>query len=342
MSIQPWRATCVQMPSQLAARADTADAARSIIESNLAVAVAAIEAACDGPLPPDLVVLPEFGLQGPPHHHDVEAWMALACGTIPGPMTEPLQAIARQRGIFIAGNLFEVDPRWPGRFFNSCFLIDDSGEIILRFRRINTAMWPSPHDFMDAYFEAYGLEGTFPVVDTRLGRLALIACGEIAVPEVVRAFMLRGAEVLLHPTNEALSPGQEAAKIARAAENMMYVVSANVAGSIGFSWDGNTPGGRSRIVDFRGETIAFVPDAAPATGVSAMIDVGALRKARLDLGLGNTLLRNRWDMYRTLFAEAKAYPANQFLETPMTSSTQTRAVSEQALAHLVDAGISTR
>lgn len=342
MAIPSWRAICIQMPSELAAKAETQAQARAIIGRNLDVAVQAITQACAAHEPPQLVVLPEFGLQGPPHHHDIASWLELACGEIPGPMTAPLQALAKARGIFIAGNLFERDPRWPGRFFNSCFLIDDQGEVILRFRRINTAMWPSPHDFMDDYFAEYGVEGTFPVVETRLGRLAMVACGEIAVPEVLRALMMRGAEVLLHPTNEALAPAQEAAKIARAAENMMYVVSANVAGGIGFSYDGSVPGGRSRIVDFRGETLAFEPGAQPSTEVAAKIDVEALRAARRDLGLGNTLLRSRWEIYRGLFASASFYPPNQFLQAPMANVAATRPVAEAALQNLIDAGISQR
>ncbi|RVA18479.1 amidohydrolase, partial [Mesorhizobium sp. M7D.F.Ca.US.004.03.1.1] len=43
---------------------------------------------------------------------------------------------------------------------------------------------------MDDYLKELGDEGAFPVVDTELGRLALIACGEISVPEVARVFMM--------------------------------------------------------------------------------------------------------------------------------------------------------
>lgn len=339
MAVPSWRATCIQMPSALAAKAKTQSEAWPIIQGNLETAVGLIHQACDSAEPPQLVVLPEFGLQGPPHQHDIASWLELACGSIPGPMTSPLQAVAKERGIFIAGNLFERDERWPGRFFNTCFLIDDSGDVILRYRRINTAMWPSPHDFMDDYFAEYGVEGTFPVVDTKLGRLALIACGEISVPEVVRMFMLRGAEVLVHPTNEEMTPGQEAAKIARAAENMMYVVSANVAGGIGFSYDGTVPGGRSRIIDYRGGTLAYQSDAQVSTSVSSVIDVEALRAARRDTGMGNTLLRNRWEMYRPLMAQASFYPPNQFLKAAMPASSATKPVAEAALQNLIKAGV---
>lgn len=340
MAESVWRATCIQMPSNLANKAANPAEARQIIAGNVACAVAMIEAACDGPAPPRLVVLPEFALQGPPHGEPVESWIAKACDTIPGDITAPIQAVAKSRGIYVAGNIFETDPKWPGRFFNSCFLIDDSGEVILRYRRINTAMWPSPHDFMDDYVGALGEEGVFPVVDTPLGRLAVLACGEIFVPEVTRVFMMRGAEVLLHPTNEEFSPAQEAAKISRAAENMMYVVSANVAGGIGFSADGSIKGGRSRIIDYRGATVAYREEPDVSTDVSALIDIGALRAARTDTSMANALLRGRWEMYRPHYAAFRAYPPNAFLEAPMKDGAETRPFAEAALSNLAAAGVS--
>jgi predicted amidohydrolase len=338
-TIPAWRATCIQVNSVPVSRSPGKEAAWKLIEANIARAVQAVESACDSPTPPRLVVLPEFPFTGPPHSLQPAEWIELACDTLPGRSTQPLQELAARRRIFIAGNLFEGDPRWPGRFFNSCFLINPQGNLVLRYRRINTALWPSPHDFLDAYMQEYGIEGLFPVVDTELGRLALVVCGEISVPEVSRAFMMRGAEVLLHPTNEDDSPGQEAAKTARASENMAYVVSANVAGPIGFSLDGSVVGGRSRIVNFRGVTLSYEAGAQETNNVSAMIDIEALRAARRDLGLANNLLRCRWEVYWPLFEKASFYPPNRFLNNPMAHSKETQAVSADALAHLLAAGI---
>src|SRR5262249_56575747 len=97
-------------------------------------------------------------------------------------------------------------------------LITPSAASILCSLRVNAAACPSPHDFMDAYLARYSIAEIFPVVDTELGRLAMIPCGEINVPEVARVLMMQGAEVILHPTNSPRRPTQEAAKIVRAAE----------------------------------------------------------------------------------------------------------------------------
>lgn len=334
-----WRATCIQMNSDCVADATSREDAWPRIAANVAAGVAAIDAACAGADKPKLVVMPEFAFTGAPRANPLPEWIEKACYPIPGAMTEPLQAAAIRHGLYIGGNLFETDEKWPGRYFNTCFLIAPSGEVILRFRRINTASFPSPHDFMSDYVAHHGWEGTFPVVETELGRIGMIACGEIAVPEVARALMLRGAEIILHPTNENNNPAQEAAKVARAAENMVYLVSANVSGPIGFSADGSELGGRSRIVDYMGRTLAYDESTAPSIGVSAMIDIEALRAARNSTSMANGLLRTRWEMYRELYAQVSIYPADQFLDRPMASTAELAPVVEKALANLRAAGI---
>lgn len=339
MAIQPWRATCIQMRSQVATHARSRAEAWETIARNLAHATALIDDVCRGEQRPALVLLPEFGFQGPPHHEGATDWIEKACYPVPGDISAPLQAKAREYGIYVGANQFEFDPEWPGRYFNSSYLIDPRGEVILRYRRINTAQWPSPHDFMDAYFARYGVAGTFPVVATELGNLAMLPCGELMVPEATRVLMMRGAEVLLHPTNEQVGPGQDAAKVLRAAENMMYLVSANVAGPIGFA-QGETPqGGRSRIVDFDGRDLAFEPGAEETTEVSAVLDVEALRAARRGLAMRNRLLRSRFEIYLPVYQDAVIYPANQFLDTPMPHWDATAPVAQVALENLVRRGI---
>ena len=127
MAIKSWRATSIQMRSERASQAQSAKAAKAVIARNVATLVRMIEEACASEQKPDLVVFPEFAMQGPPLHLKVEEWIARACSSIPGPLTEPLQELAKRHGIFIAGNMFEAPPEWPGRYFNSSFLIDASG-----------------------------------------------------------------------------------------------------------------------------------------------------------------------------------------------------------------------
>jgi len=339
MTVQPWRATCIQMRSVVAVDAPDKAAAWKIIDANIDRGIELIEAACAGPTPPRLVVLPEFAFQGPPRATLAKVWIDKACATIPGPITDRLAEVARAQNIYIAGNHFEVDPRWPDRYFNSSFLLDPTGKVILRYRRINTASWTSPHDILDDYREAYGEDGIFPVVDTELGRLAIFPCGEVGVPELSRVFMMRGAEVLLHPSNEPITLRAECAKVCRAAENMAYLISTNVAGGIGFSVGGAEQGGCSQIVDFNGNRLAYEQDPAEGVTATAMIDIEALRAARRDTGMGNGLLRSRWDMYRSYFQAAEFYPANQLLDFPFQTFGDLKPVIDKAVDNLTRAGV---
>lgn len=335
MSVSRWRATCIQMNSQPVFGAVSVSETAAIIQSNLSHGLELLDQVMGAQAPDTrLVLFPEFAFQGPPRDESVDEWIRIGARTLPGPISEPLQEKAREFGIYIGANQFEFDPEWPGRFFNCCFLIAPSGDIILRYRRIYTAQWPSPHDFMDQYLARYGLEGTFPVVETELGRLAMYPCGEANVPEAARMFLLRGAEVLLHPDNAAGGPTSEAVKCTRALENMLYFVSCNVAGPIGFAEDGKPLGGGSVIFDYDGRRLAHEPTADESVGVSAIIDLESQRAARSDASMRNRLARMRFEIYRPLYADAVFYPANQFATVPMAHWRETEGAVAQALEHM--------
>src|SRR5436305_2018672 len=125
-TIKPWRATCIQTRSKLAVKAPDRAGAWAIINANIENVIGLIDAATRSATPPDVVVLPEFSLQGPPHGLPAAQWIEKACCSIPGAITEPFQNLARQKKIYIGGHQFESDPEWPGRYFNTNFLIDPS------------------------------------------------------------------------------------------------------------------------------------------------------------------------------------------------------------------------
>jgi predicted amidohydrolase len=323
------------MASQPVVGARSVSGANTIIQSNLAHGLHLLDEVMRTQAPDTrLVLFPEFAFQGPPRNESVDEWIHIGARTLPGPISEALQQRAIQFGIYIGANQFEFDPEWPGRFFNCCFLIAPSGEIVLRYRRIYTAQWPSPHDFMDQYLEHYGLEGTFPVVETELGRLAMYPCGEVLVPEAARMFLLRGAEVLLHPDNAAASPTSESVKSTRALENMLYFISCNVAGPIGFADGGKPVGGGSAIFDYDGRRLAYEPTADESIAVSAIIDLDSQRAARNDASMRNRLVRTRFEIYRPLYADAVFYPANHFLSEPMAHWRDTESVVAQGLENM--------
>ena len=343
--INPWRATCMQVYSNYVYGARNREEAQEIINRSLDrwEELIHVAARMGGP-ERQLLLFPEFSLTGFPLKENAQEWIDKACSEIPGPVTERLQAAAQRHGVFIGANAYEHDPEWPGRYFNCSFLIDPAGDIILKYRRINTVHTGSPHDFLDQYLDRYGIEGTFPVVDTELGKLAMMPCGEIMYPESARMFMFRGAEVLLHPTSDYGASdryGWESAKIARATENMMYLVSTNAAGVRGAPIPENSNMGHSKIIDYDGQIIAQAAGHGESTIATALIDVEGQRRARVNPGSLNRLLRQRVEIYRPLYNQSTMYPANQFADVAMDSKEAIMDAQNAALQALIDRGVIT-
>lgn len=286
-----------------------------------------------------LIVLPEYFLTGFPLGESISAWAQKACLEMAGAEYESLGKIAQKHRIFLAGNAYELDPNFPNLYFQTCFVIDPSGSVVLRYRRLNSMFAPTPHDVWDKYLDCYGLEGVFPVAKTEIGNLAALASEEILYPEVARCLAMRGAEIFLHSTSEVYGDRtpKDAAKITRAVENMAYIVSANTAGINNISIPVASADGGSKIIDYRGLILAQT-----ATGESmaafAEIDLAALRRYRRRLGLNNLLSRQRFELYAQSYSQSHFYPANtmQDEEVDRKHFLQTQ---QTAIARLAELGI---
>ncbi len=339
----PWKATCMQVYCHSVNSARNREEALGIVGRSLDRWVTLLRGvAREGGH--QLALFPEFALTGFPLGESAAEWIDKACIEIPGPVTARLQRAAQDLRIWIGANSYERDPTWPGRYFNCSYLIAPSGDVVLKYRRINTVQTGSPHDFMDQYLERYGIEGTFPVVKTELGNLAMMPCGEIMYPEAARMFMFRGAEVLLHPTSDQGASDKwswESAKKVRASENMMYLVSANQTGMQGGPGPTGQSAGHSKIFDWNGRILAETGAPGESTAAAEMIDVEALRRARSIPGAGNRLLRQRIEMYRPLYDRAQFYPPNRFADAPMDSKARILEIQTEALENMTRAGILT-
>ncbi len=255
-----------------------------------------------------LVVLPEYILSGFPLGDSHEAWHAKGTIQYDGPEYEHFGKIAQQNKIFLAGNVYEIDPNFPDLYFQTCFIIGPNGDVILRYRRLSSAFEPTPHDVWEKYLDIYGLEGVFPVAKTEIGNLACIASEEIMWPELVRCNVLRGAEVLIHPTSEPGSPkttDREACRKARAIENALYIISANTASIDDMPIPAYTCSAMSKIVDYRGDIMAEAAAGGESMLAHAVLQIEAQREQRRRVGMANLLLRQPTDIYAAMYA---AYP----------------------------------
>ncbi|ABU59555.1 Nitrilase/cyanide hydratase and apolipoprotein N-acyltransferase [Roseiflexus castenholzii DSM 13941] len=287
-----------------------------------------------------LVVLPEYFLTGFPLGESIAVWSEKAAIDPDGPEYAALGQIACDLQIFLAGNCYERDPHFPGLYFQVSFVIDPSGQCVLRYRRLNSMFAPTPHDVWDRFCQMYGPDALFPVADTAIGRLACIASEEILFPEVARCLAMRGAEVFLHSSSEVSSPEltpKHIAKRARALENLAYVISANSAGISGIPIPAASVEGGSQIVDYTGRVLVEAGQ-GESMAAHAEIDLAALRRYRRRPGMNNLLSRQRFDLYASSYATAGFYPPNTLL-TGVAERQHFLRVQQETIERLAQKGI---
>ncbi len=265
-----------------------------------------------------LVVLPEYFLSSFPLGESIPAWRDKACLEINGKIYERMGAIAQKHDLFLSGNAYELDPNFPKLYFQTSFIIDPSGEVILRYRRLNSMFAPTPHDVWDKYLEVYGYDALFPVAKTVIGNLACIASEEILYPELARCLMMNGAEIFLHSSSEVGSPimtQKNIAKLARSIENMAYVVSANSAGIADIAIPFASTDGGSKIVNYEGLVLS---EASPGESIVAhsTIDLEALRHHRKRVAMSNYIARQRFELYAESYSKNSFYPPNTISKNP--------------------------
>lgn len=290
-----------------------------------------------------LFVFSEFFLQGFAAGHSVEEWIE-ASVRLPGPESDELAKVAKEANCFIAGMVYERMDDWPGRFWNTAFIIDPTGEIILKYRKLYAMTAKTrPGDVLDEYVRRYGWDAVHPVVDTEIGRLGALVCYDINFPEVTRSLALNGAEILLHCTGEGRAAavqdegGWEMARRARAYENVAYLACANY----GMMIDADRPAGHSHggseIIDFNGRILnsTNTPD---ETILTAEIDIESLRQRRASPSL-NFLAQLQPHIHLPTYENAEHWPANQWADEPIHDAKENAEVGQRVIQKMVSNGI---
>jgi predicted amidohydrolase len=291
-----------------------------------------------GGSPVKLVVLPEYLFTSYPGRIGIAEFADKAAIATDGAEYEALGRAASELGVFIAGNAYETDPHFPGMYFQASFIMAPSGNVVLRYRRLNSMYAVTPHDVWSKYLDIYGVEGVFPVADTEIGRLAAIASEEILYPEIARALALRGAELFVHCSSEIGSPNlthKQLARRARAFENLAYVVSANTAGISGTAMPLASADGNSALIDWKGNVLAESNSGETFTAFGD-VDINAVRRARRKPGMTNYLSRQRLELFAASYA-GQVQPANSLIvdgEVATPDREHFKRVQEAVIARL--------
>jgi predicted amidohydrolase len=229
--------------------------AGSDVEANVRTAVRlADQAAAEGAR---LVALPEY-LQ---YRGSDDGYRASA-RPIPGPFSDAFAAVAKARDAWIlAGSLAESDG--PGshaeRPYNTSVLIDPSGEIVARYRKIHLFDVDLVDGPSDRESERVSGGDRAVVADVDGVRLGLSICYDLRFPELYRALAGAGAEVLAVPANFLERTGRDHWEVllrARAIENGAYVIAPAQVGAP----SGVAAHGRSMVIDPWGTLIAQASD----------------------------------------------------------------------------------
>ena len=126
-----------------------------------------------------------------PQHVAGDNVLALA-ESIPGSTTDVFSDLAKELGVVIILNLFELD---GGNAFDASPVIDATGEILGVTRMVHITDYPCFHE--RGYYTP-GDRGA-PVYETAIGRVGVAICYDRHYPEYMRALAVGGAELVVVP-----------------------------------------------------------------------------------------------------------------------------------------------
>jgi deaminated glutathione amidase len=208
----PFVAAAVQVPPA------TGPLTPESVKANLDTCVDHIDR-CVAATGAELLVLPEAATTGFTPGIDAEALWDLV-SEIPGPVTEPVQEVARRLGVHVVLGTYERGPE-RGTVYNTAVVIGPEGDVLGRYRKT--------HLFCGEDWVTAGDRAV--VVDTPLARLGLMICFDGDYPELARIEAVRGAEVICRPSALLRSADiWELTNRARAYDNHVFVVGANATG----------------------------------------------------------------------------------------------------------------
>jgi predicted amidohydrolase len=215
-----------------------------------------------------VVVVPELASSGYVFRDAAEA-RALA-ETRDGPTLTAWAGLARELDLVLVGGFVELGEDGT-TLFNSAVLVDPSG-VLAVYRKAH--LW----DTEKLVFTPG--DAAPPVVDTPQGRIGVIVCYDLEMPEWVRLPALAGAELICSPSNWPLMPtpgGERPAEVVRAqaaasTNRVFLAVCDRVGTERGVRWVGG-----SVIVDPDGFPVAGPPREAEAVILVADCDLGRAR-----------------------------------------------------------------
>ncbi len=174
-----------------------------------------------------------------------------------GPLQDFLSQLARRLGIWLVGGTVPILGQDADKVRAACLVFDGQGRRVARYDKIHLF---DVHlvETDERYRESETIEpgSELCVVDSPFGRIGLAVCYDLRFPELFRALVDRGAELIVLPAAFTALTGRahwNTLVRARAVENLSFVIAAAQGG---FHISGRETYGHSMVVDPWGSVLA--------------------------------------------------------------------------------------
>jgi N-carbamoylputrescine amidase len=156
--------------------------------------------------------------------------------SIPGPSTEIISAIAKEKNVVVIASLFEK--RAQGIYHNTTAVIDADGSYLGKYRKMHI---PDDPAYYEKFYFTPGDLG-YKIFKTKFASVGVLICWDQWYPEAARITSLMGAEILFYPTaigwatsqdsdtNKEQYDAWETIQRSHAVANGVHVVSVNRVG----------------------------------------------------------------------------------------------------------------
>jgi predicted amidohydrolase len=153
---------------------------------------------------------------------------------IPGPSSAFFGELAQKHDLYIVAGLIERD---GAKIHGTSVLMGPDGRLVGKYRKTTLPTSEVSAGFMPG--------DTYPVFETRFGKVGMMICYDAAFPDVARQLSQNGAEIIALP----IYGGNPLLLAARACENQVYLVSSTYMPTTD-KW------GVSGVFDYEGNLIA--------------------------------------------------------------------------------------
>jgi len=123
---------------------------------------------------------------------------------VPGPTTERLAAVAKEKKVALVVSVFER--RAAGVYHNTCAILDADGAYLGKYRKMHI---PDDPLYYEKFYFTPGDLG-FLNFDTKYARIGVQICWDQWYPEGSRITAMRGAQVIFYPTSIGWHPHEKA------------------------------------------------------------------------------------------------------------------------------------